>query len=114
MAESGVAGEPCDLCGECAGFLAEGKLVGARGFAAENGWFLLGMRAVVSAGRRLRDSLLGRRLGTVGFRLGGRPRLLGLNHMKVGRNFSGGNDCWLEAVTSFAGETLCPRLTIGE
>lgn len=82
-------------------------------FAAENGWFLLTQKVAGGAIRRLRDMLLARQLNISGVRLGRTPRLLGLRHCRLGTNFSAGNDLWLEAVTSFAGQSLNPTLSIG-
>ncbi len=83
-------------------------------FVRENGWFLLGSRAAVAIPRRLRDVWLRRALEAPGLRLGGRPRLLGLHHLRIGRNLNAGNDLWLEAVTAYAGETFDPLLRIGD
>lgn len=78
-----------------------------------NGWAQVLPRAAGSAKRRLRDSLTARRLGAPGFRTGRNPRLLGLSHMQIGRNFDSGDDLWLEAVLEFAGERFRPELIIG-
>jgi len=83
-------------------------------FAVENGWWLLIQKVVGGGFRRLRDTFLERKLGTKGFRIGRSPRLLGLGHCRIGLNFSAGNDLWLHAVTSHAGEQLHPSLTIGD
>ena len=83
-------------------------------FVRENGWFLLGSRAAVALPRRLRDAWLRQSLSAPGLRLGGRPRLLGLRHLRIGHNLNAGNDLWLEAVTAFAGETFDPLLQLGD
>jgi acetyltransferase-like isoleucine patch superfamily enzyme len=71
-------------------------------------------RMAGSALRRVRDGLTERKLGAPGFRVGRHPKLLGLAHMRVGKNFSAGDDLWLEAVTSYGGETFHPQLVIGD
>ena len=82
--------------------------------ARENGSGALLLRAARSALRRWRDRLTGRRLGAPGFRAGFRPRLLGLSHMRLGRNFHAGDALWLEAVTHYDGQNFNPVLTIGD
>ena len=84
------------------------------GFARENGWFLLLAHLPGTLYRRVRNAAIGRRLGTAGLRLGRSPRLLGLAHCSIGRDFSAGHDLWLEAVTQYAGRDLNPSLTLGE
>ena len=79
-----------------------------------NGWAALLPRAAGSAKRRFRDSLTSRKLHAPGFRIGRNPRLLGLKHMQVGRDFRAGDDLWLEAVAEFNGQTFDPELTIGD
>ena len=79
-----------------------------------NGWAQLLPRAADSARRRLRDNLTARRLGAPGFRVGRNPRILGLSHLRVGRDFHAGDDLWLEAVLEFAGESFTPELLIGD
>jgi lipopolysaccharide O-acetyltransferase len=83
-------------------------------FARENGWLLLAERAASAAMHRLRDAVVARKLGSEGFRCGRAPRLLGIAHMRIGRNFNAGDNLWLEAVSSYAGETLAPQLTLGD
>lgn len=83
-------------------------------FARENGWAQLMPRMGGGALRRMRDWLTARRMHAPGFRAGRFPRLLGLRHMRVGRNFSAGDGLWLEAVVSFANERLSPLLEVGD
>jgi lipopolysaccharide O-acetyltransferase len=83
-------------------------------FASENGWFLLLAKLCGGALRRLRDFFVSRRLRAPGLRLGRTPRLLGLAHCRIGTNFSAGNDLWLDAITSFAGDRFNPQLVIGD
>ena len=83
-------------------------------FARENGWAQLLPRVGGGALRRLRDGFTARRLHAPGFRVGRFPRLLGLRHMRVGRNFSAGDGLWLEAVVSFAGQRIEPVLQISD
>jgi acetyltransferase-like isoleucine patch superfamily enzyme len=90
------------------------KSTGLRRFAAENGWLLLMQKITGAVPRRLRDSLLARKLHTTGLRLGHRPVLAGLAHIQLGANFSAGNSLWLEAVTTFAGYDYHPLIVIGD
>jgi len=82
-------------------------------FARENGWAHLFGRATIIPFRRLRSTLLSRKLHAPNFCVGGSPRLLGLSHIHIGPNFSAGDALWLEAVTHFAGQSHNPTLTIG-
>ena len=82
--------------------------------ARENGWPATVARVLGGATRRLRDHLTAGKLGTTGFHLGKHPRLLGLSHMHIGKNFHAGDDVWLEAVTAYAGEAFTPQILIGD
>ena len=86
-------------------------------FARANGWSELLKRASAAALRRIRDRITARHLQSPGFRAGGSPRLLGLDHMTLGPDFHAGDALWLEAVLSYSeGEQRLrfqPRLTIG-
>ena len=82
-------------------------------FAHENGLYLAVRKVVGAILRRTRDRVLARRLHTSGLRIGRHPRLTGLAHIHMGENFSAGDGLWLDAITSFAGETYTPKLTIG-
>jgi acetyltransferase-like isoleucine patch superfamily enzyme len=81
--------------------------------AREDGWAQLLARTPATLLRRLRDAFTARKLHAPNFRTGRSPRLLGLAHMRVGRNFSAGDHLWLEAVTSYAGQPHSPQLHIG-
>jgi acetyltransferase-like isoleucine patch superfamily enzyme len=83
------------------------------GFARENGLYLTLHKIVGAIVRRSRDHLLARRLRTSGLRIGRHPRLSGLAHIRMGEDFSAGDAFWLDAITSFAGETFIPTLSIG-
>lgn len=41
------------------------------------------------------------------------PKILGLCHIKIGANFSAGDNLWLEAVDRYAGRLYSPVITIG-
>jgi lipopolysaccharide O-acetyltransferase len=82
--------------------------------AKENGWAQVLPRIVVGTIRRLRDSFTARKLCAPGFRAGRSPRLLGLLHMRIGRNLNAGDGLWLESVVEYAGERFNPQLIIGE
>jgi lipopolysaccharide O-acetyltransferase len=83
-------------------------------FARENGWLLLLSRVTTGIFRRLRDSLLARLLHAPGFRAGRSPRLLGLRHIRCGRDVHAADDLWLEAITDYAGQGYQPQLTLGD
>lgn len=82
-------------------------------FCLENGLLLTLQKVSGATLRRTRDHLLARRLRTRGLRIGKHPKLAGLAHMRIGHNLSAGNGLWLDAITSFAGQTYTPALTIG-
>jgi acetyltransferase-like isoleucine patch superfamily enzyme len=84
-----------------------------RGYADENGAFLLVQKSIGALARRTRNRLLAKKLNTHGFQIGRHPSLAGLAHMRIGKNFSAGDGLWLEAVTSFAGVQYEPLITIG-
>ncbi len=80
----------------------------------ENGWTQVLPRALTSLTRRLRDALTARKLHAPGFRAGHAPRLHGLAHMRIGKNFSAADNLWLEAVTHYAGQPHTPQLILGD
>jgi lipopolysaccharide O-acetyltransferase len=81
--------------------------------AREDGWPQALTRIPATLARRLRDTLTARTLHAPGFRTGRSPRLSGLAHMRIGRNFNAGDHLWLEAVTTYAGQPHSPRLLLG-
>ena len=81
--------------------------------AREDGWAQALPRVLTSAWRRLRDGLTARRLRAPGFRAGRGPKLMGLAHMRLGRNFHAGDALWMEAVTAYADERFAPELVVG-
>jgi acetyltransferase-like isoleucine patch superfamily enzyme len=83
-------------------------------FARENGLAQLLPRFVTGTLRRVRDGFTASKLRAPGFRAGASPRLLGLSHMSIGREFQAGDGLWLEAVVAYQGQRLSPRLTIGD
>ena len=80
----------------------------------KNGWAQLLTRAAGSAMRRIRDSFTARQLNAPGFRARSNPRLYGLSHMCIGRDFQAGDDLWLEAVVEFNGQAFAPELILGD
>jgi lipopolysaccharide O-acetyltransferase len=82
--------------------------------AREDGWAQVLPRALAGLARRLRDSFTARRLHAPGLRAGRNPRFLGLAHMRIGKNFSAGDHLWIEAVTTYAGQTHSPELILGD
>ncbi len=86
-------------------------------FARSNGYAQLLQRVGESAFRRGRDRLTARYLQSPGFRVGGAPRLLGLSHMNIARDFNAGDALWLEAVVGYGDGAervhYSPRLTVG-
>jgi acetyltransferase-like isoleucine patch superfamily enzyme len=83
-------------------------------FAKENGWAQLVPRVIAGAHRRLRDAITARKVGAPNFRVGQHPRLLGLGHMRIGRNFSAGDQLWLEAAVAYREHRYKPELVIGD
>lgn len=77
---------------------------------------LLG-RACRSAVWRMRDGLTARQMRAPGFRAERSPRLLGLNHIRLGRDFHARDFLWLEAVVGYgergAGDRFEPQLVVG-
>lgn len=82
--------------------------------ARENGWIHTFLRTAAGAWRRLRDGFTARRLGAPGFRAGAAPKLMGLGHMRVGRDFKAGDGLWLEGVVEYAGQRFEPEMRIGD
>lgn len=82
--------------------------------AREDGWAHVLSRLPTTLLHRLRDTLTAHRLHAPNFRVGSSPRLRGLAHMRIGRNFSAGDHLWLEAVTTYAGHTHSPELILGD
>jgi acetyltransferase-like isoleucine patch superfamily enzyme len=81
--------------------------------AREDGWAQTLTRIPSTLHRRLRDVLTARHLHAPNFRAGRSPRLLGLAHIRIGRNFSAGDNLWLEAVTTYANQPHTPDLLLG-
>ena len=79
----------------------------------ENGPFLFIQKVLQVVQRRTRDRLLAHSLGTRNLRLGSRPKLHGLRHIRVGEAFSAGDDLWLDAVIAYQGMQFDPLVTIG-
>jgi acetyltransferase-like isoleucine patch superfamily enzyme len=82
--------------------------------ARNDGWTHVLARTPATLLRRVRDAFTSRKLRAPNFRLGRSPRLRGLAHMRIGRNFSAGDHLWLEAVTTYAGQPHSPQLLIGD
>jgi lipopolysaccharide O-acetyltransferase len=80
----------------------------------QDGWMLGLGRAARSMLWRRRDAHLARRLRAPGFRAGRSPKLSGLRHMTIGRNFHAADGLWLEAVVTYGGQQFVPELVIGE
>jgi lipopolysaccharide O-acetyltransferase len=83
-------------------------------FAAENGWAQMLPRIASGVLRRLRDSMTARRIGAPEFRAGRHPRLIGLGHMRIGRNFRAGDQLWLEAAIFYRDQRFTPELVLGD
>jgi acetyltransferase-like isoleucine patch superfamily enzyme len=82
-------------------------------YLEENGWLLLGHKLCQVAHRRIRDRILAHELRTTGLHFGRQPKLRGIRHMRIGSSFSAGDQLWLEAISSFQGNSYLPLLTIG-
>jgi len=75
-------------------------------------WTLgLGLRAIV---RRLRSAWAARCLRAPGLSLGPGCELLGVRHVRWGRGVSVRSRLWLEALSSYAGESFTPSIRIGD
>lgn len=85
-----------------------------KAYAKENGTEQLLFKLIGASGRHLRDHFLAKHIGCGPIRLGRNPRLLGLRHLSIGRNFSAGNLFWLEAVTNYNGIFYHPQIQIGD
>ncbi len=81
------------------------------GMVADDGMFLTLQRLPVLLFRRLRNCAVGGRLGSANFYCGHAPRLLGVRHMRVGRNFHAGDHVWLHAIQT---SSAAPLLRIGD
>ncbi len=81
-------------------------------FARENGWVHFVLRRTGGAFRRVRDVFTARKLKSPNFRVGRYPRLLGLSHMRIGKNFNAGDGLWLEAITVYGAQEFSPSLVI--
>ncbi len=79
----------------------------------ENGPFLFVQKVFQVVQRRTRDRLLARSLRTRNLRLGSRPKLHGVRHIRLGEAFSAGDDLWLDAVVAYQGMQYDPLVTIG-
>ena len=84
-----------------------------KAYRRENGTAQLLLRIVGGAGRRLRDHFLAKRIGCSSLRLGRNPRVLGLRHLSIGRDFRARDFFWLEAVTDYEGIVYDPHIEIG-
>ena len=83
-------------------------------FIKENGWFLFFCKVLGRLIRAPRNLLVGRRLGTKGFRAGRSLKILGLGHIRIGARFAAGDFLWLEAVTRYAAQQFHPAIQIGD
>ncbi len=84
-----------------------------REVARDNGWawtLPLAWQAVL---RRLRSAWAARILGAPGLSIGPGCELLGVRHIRWGRDVSVRSRLWLEAVTRYAGDQFEPRILIG-
>jgi acetyltransferase-like isoleucine patch superfamily enzyme len=93
---------------------ARTSLSKALAYGRENGIFLFLVRLGFLAFFGLRNGILGSRLRAPKFHVGRSPKLVGLNHLTIGRSFSAGDCIWIEAITCYAGETYSPSITIGD
>jgi lipopolysaccharide O-acetyltransferase len=84
-----------------------------KAYAKENGTARLLLKVLRGARRRFRDHFLARRIGCSSLRLGRNPRVAGLRHLSIGRNFRAGDCFWLEAVTDYEGIMYHPHIEIG-
>ncbi len=90
-----------------------GRRRGVLEYLDENGPFLFVQKVLQVVQRRTRDRLLARSLRTQYLRLGSRPKLHGIRHIRLGEAFSAGDDLWLDAVVAYQGMQFDPLVTIG-
>jgi len=83
-------------------------------FWKENGSALLLAKICTAAFHRMRDHFLASKIGCAPFKLGRTPKILGLGHIAIGRNFSAGESLWLEAVVEHGGFFYNPSIVIGD
>jgi len=92
-----------------------------RGFSARlgdfirvNGPYLLAHELARRCGVSFRRKMLGGKIGGRSIVLGPRSFLRGLAHISIGQNFQAAEGLWLEAITTYAGQTFTPSIVIGK
>lgn len=80
---------------------------------AEDGVLIFLDRLLSLPLRRVRDALFAAKFNAPGLRIGSRPKLRGLRHITIGRDFSAGDLVWIEAVTHYLGQSFDPKIDIG-
>lgn len=85
----------------------------ARRFIGINGWYLFGCELGRRVGVQFRRWMLAGKLGCPDIVLGPRCYLRGLDYMHIGKNFQAGEGLWLEAVSTYRGQTFSPSIVIG-
>jgi lipopolysaccharide O-acetyltransferase len=82
-------------------------------FLRENGSYVFASEFKRRFGVLFRRWMLAKRLGCPNIVLGPRCFLRGLAQISIGENFQAAEGLWLEAITSYEGETFSPRIIIG-
>ncbi len=90
------------------------KSKSAKLYIRENGLLWLVIHTLTISGRRIRDFIYGSQIGCPTPKLGKYPKLMGIRHIQVGKEFRAGDFLWLEAVTRYQGITYNPRIIIGD
>ncbi|MGC1870149.1 MAG: hypothetical protein WA700_04255 [Acidobacteriaceae bacterium] len=83
-------------------------------FMAENGWYIAIKTRLGGYCGAFRNALLSKKLGARPLNIGPDAHLLGLSHIRIGKNFSSGRGLWLQAVTERGGERFSPKIIIGD
>jgi lipopolysaccharide O-acetyltransferase len=83
-------------------------------FIRVNGMYLFMHELARRCGVAFRRQMIGKKLSGRAIVLGPRSFLRGVAHISIGDNFQAAEGLWLEAITTYAGETFAPRIVIGK
>ena len=83
-------------------------------FIAENGLYVAVKAKWEGYCGAVRNAMLSKKLGARPLYIGPDAHLLGLSHVRIGKNFSSGRGLWLQAVTERCGEKFSPKIIIGD
>ena len=83
-------------------------------FFHENGIYVSASMLIDYVFSTLRNWVLNQKVGAGKIRIGPRSHLRGLSCIVIGEDFFAGEGLWLEAVTRYGGETITPKMVIGD